>query len=98
MKNKVEDLRNHLFEALEAIKDADNPMDLDRAKAICDVAGRIIDTAKAETDFLRVVGATKGSGFIPTAPRLPERPKHPLEEQGKVAALTIGRAKGIGTA
>lgn len=37
MKNKIEDLRNHLFEALEALKDTDKPMELDRAKTIANV-------------------------------------------------------------
>jgi hypothetical protein len=47
MKNKIEDLRNHLFATLEALQDKDNPMPLDRAKAISEVAQTIINTAKA---------------------------------------------------
>lgn len=65
MKNKIEDLRNHLFETLEALKDDEKPMDLGRAKAIADVAQVIVNAAKAEIDFIRAVGATKGTGFIP---------------------------------
>ncbi len=69
MKNRIEDLRNHLFETLEGLKDKDDPMPLDRAKAIADTAQTIINSAKVEVDFLRVVGATEGSGFIPEQPR-----------------------------
>lgn len=65
MKNKVEDLRNHLFETLEALKDKEKPMDIDRAKAIAQVASVIIESAKAETRHLEVIGGGKGSGFIP---------------------------------
>lgn len=50
-KNKIEDLRNHLFEALEALKDPDKPMEVERAKAIADVARVIVDSAKVEVDY-----------------------------------------------
>ena len=30
-KNKIQDLRDHLFETLEALKDKDEPMDVARA-------------------------------------------------------------------
>lgn len=75
MKNKIEDLRDHLFETLEALKDEKNPMPLDRAKAVADVAQTIINSAKVEVDFMRVTGEVVGSGFI-TAPAI-EPPKKP---------------------
>ena len=34
MKNKIEDLRNHLFATLEALSDKENPMEIERALAI----------------------------------------------------------------
>ena len=63
-KNKMNDLRDHLFETLEALKDPDNPMALDRARAISDVAQTIINTAKVEVDLLKVVGGSPASQFI----------------------------------
>jgi hypothetical protein len=69
VKNKIEDLRNHLFEALEALKDKENPMEIARAKAIADVATVIVNSAKVEVDFIKATGSD-GSGFIPT-PALP---------------------------
>lgn len=78
MKNKIEDLRNHLFATLEALQDKDNPMDLDRAKTIAEVSQQIINSAKVEVEFLEVVGG-KGSGFIPqdqvSAPPAPALPR-----------------------
>ena len=68
MKNKIEDLRDHLFATLEALQDEDAPMALDRAKAISAIAQTIISSAKVEVDFLRVVGG-EGSGFIPEVER-----------------------------
>lgn len=65
MKNRIEDLRNHLFETLEMLKDSEKPMDIDRAKAISDVAQTIINTAKVEVDFAKVTGRTPASKFLP---------------------------------
>lgn len=75
MKNKIEDLRNHLFATLEALQDKDAPMELDRAKTISEVAQTIINTAKVEVDAMRALGVTRGSEFIgladePNKPRL----------------------------
>ncbi len=63
-KNKLEDLRDHLFETLEALKDEERPMDIERAKAICQVSQTIIDSAKVEVQFLEVTGQEGGSGFL----------------------------------
>jgi len=63
MKNKIEDLRNHLFATLEALQDQDNPMDLDRAKAIADVAQVVINSAKVEVEYINKVGGI-GTSFI----------------------------------
>jgi hypothetical protein len=64
-KNKIDDLRNHLFATLEALRDEDKPLDLDRAKAIADVARVIVDSAKVEVHFLQVTGALKSTDFLP---------------------------------
>lgn len=63
-KNKIEDLRNHLFVTLEALLDEEKPMDIDRAKAIADVAQVIVNSAKVEVDFLRATDRSQGSGFL----------------------------------
>lgn len=76
MKNKIDDLRNHLFAALEGLADPEKPMEIERARAIADVGRVIVDSAKAEIHFLQVTGATRGSGFLPqhdSAPTPPER-------------------------
>ena len=67
MKNRIEDLRDHLFATLEELRDKDKPMELERAKAIADVAQTIINSAKVEVDYLRAVSDRdkKGTTFIP---------------------------------
>ena len=74
MKNKIEDLRNHLFATLEALQDKDAPMELDRARTISDVAQTIINAAKVEVDVMRALGSMKGSEFIPLADE-PNKPR-----------------------
>jgi len=64
MKNKISDLRNHLFETIEALKDPDKPMDIARAKAISDVAQTIIASAKVEVQFYELVGKGEQSKFF----------------------------------
>lgn len=64
MKNKIEDLRDHLFEVIEALKDKDAPMELDRAKAVADVAQVVINSAKVEVDYIKTCGKGEGTGFI----------------------------------
>lgn len=64
-KNKIEDLRNHLFATLEALQDEENPMPIDRARAIADVAQVIVNSAKVEVDFIKATGSDRGTGFIP---------------------------------
>lgn len=65
MKNKMTDLRNHLFTALEALQDKDDPMDIDRAKAIADIGKVLVDSAKVEVMFINAMdGEAKTTGFI----------------------------------
>jgi hypothetical protein len=52
------DLRDHLFETIEALKDPENPMNVETARAISGVAQMLIETAKVEVDLLRVVGGS----------------------------------------
>lgn len=61
-RNKIEDLRNHLFLTLEKLHDGD--IDLETAKAIKDVGQVIVNSAKVEVDFVKVTEG-RGSGFIP---------------------------------
>lgn len=74
MKNKIEDLRNHLFVTIEKLLDESDPMDITRAKAVSNAAQAIINSAKVEVDFLRVTGGIEGTGFIPYEPRKPALP------------------------
>jgi len=57
-KNKINDLRDHLFETIEALKDPDKPMEIERAKAISGVAQTIINSAKVEVEMTKAICAS----------------------------------------
>lgn len=72
--NDINELRKHLFSALEGLSNKETPLDIDRAKAIADVSQTVINSVKAETEYLRVTGQANGSGFI--------RPVAAIDNQG----------------
>jgi hypothetical protein len=64
--NDINTLRDALFSTLDSLRDPENPLDIERAKAINDTAQVIINTAKVEIDYARTIGQTIASGFLPT--------------------------------
>jgi len=68
MSHNIEDLRSRLFAALDGLADEKKPMEIERARAIADVARVIVDSAKAEISLLHATGAKHVSTeFIPLA-------------------------------
>lgn len=65
MSNDITALREHLFGALRGL--TSGTIDVDKAKAIGDVAQVIINSAKVEIDHIKVTGQGS-SGFITDAP------------------------------
>ncbi|MFZ6686619.1 hypothetical protein ACO0K0_02590 [Undibacterium sp. SXout11W] len=65
--NNIETLRAHLFSTLAALNDKDKPMEIERAKAISEVAQTIINSAKVEVEYAKATGAV-GSNFLEMAP------------------------------
>lgn len=60
-KNKLSDLRDHIFSALERIDDDQlTPEQLDyeikKANAVANLSSMIIQSAKIEVDFIKVTG------------------------------------------
>jgi hypothetical protein len=60
--NTIEDLRTILFDTLRGIKTGQ--VDIERAKAVCDISQTIINTGKLEVDYMRQTGQG-GTGFVP---------------------------------
>ena len=75
MKNKLSDLRDHLFAQLEAVREAtdeDLAKEVQRASSVSDISRVLIESAKVEIDYFRHVGGEKSaSSFIESKPALP---------------------------
>lgn len=81
MKNKIEDLRNHLFAALERLDDpeCDLQNELKKAQAVAEIGKVLVESAKAEVAFLKVAAEREGreplgSGFMSEGKRTLELP------------------------
>lgn len=69
----ITDMREHLMQTLAALRDRENPMDVDRARAVAQVAGVLVDSAKVEVDYIKAAGATGDSLFISPLNNNPDR-------------------------
>lgn len=81
MSYKIEDLRGILFDTLRDLRDKETPMEIERAKAIAEVAREVVASAKVEVDHMKIAGG-KGSGFIPIEEK-PVAPGTPRLVQGR---------------
>ncbi|WP_421526792.1 hypothetical protein [Pseudomonas brenneri] len=75
MKNKLTDLRDHLFAQLEAVREAtdeDLAKEVQRATSVSDISRVLIESAKVEIDYYRHIGGeNSASSFIESKPALP---------------------------
>lgn len=85
----VEKLREELFATLSALRDKDNPMEIERAKAVVLVADAITATAKVEVEMMKITGGT-GSGFIPDVQQRLSGPR-PVPTALPGAAISKGK-------
>ncbi|MDR2385834.1 MAG: hypothetical protein LBD80_09305 [Tannerella sp.] len=79
-RNKIEDLNNHLFAALERLNDEDMEGDklteeIERAKAIAHIGSKVIDAMKVQSDLFQ---SMIENGY---RPQVPEQFKNMLEEK-----------------
>ncbi len=73
-KKHISDVREALFKVLEGLTDPDKPMDIERARAVNETAQTIINSAKVEVDFLKVMHGDGEVPFIASAPPPPAQP------------------------
>ena len=55
--NNITTVRQHLLDTLADLRNRDNPMEIERARAVADVARVLVDSAKVEVDYLKATGA-----------------------------------------
>lgn len=63
----MDELRKHLLDTLGDLRSRTNPMEPDRARAVAEVAGVLVDSARVEVDYLRVTGQ-QNSRFLEQPP------------------------------
>ena len=84
-KNKMDDLRDHLFETLEMLKDPDCDLDIQKAKTIAEIGRVLVDSARVEVEFMKESGCI-GSGFINDGS---------TPEPKQIGVYTNGRGTGV---
>lgn len=67
MKNKLSDLRDHLFAQLEAVREADDDnlaKEVQRAQSVSDISRVLIESAKVEIDYFRHIGGEHSARLV----------------------------------
>jgi len=71
MSTHINNLREHLMQTLASLRDRENPMEPDRARAIGQVASVLIDSARVEVDCIKATGADR-SDFLEVQTTVPQ--------------------------
>ena len=52
----IDQVRQSLLDTLADLRNKEQPMDIERAKAVAQVASVLVDTAKVENEYLKITG------------------------------------------
>lgn len=52
----INQVRQSLLDTLADLRNRETPMDIDRARAVAQVASVLVDTAKVENEYLKITG------------------------------------------
>ena len=63
----INQVRQSLLDTLADLRNRESPMDIERAKAVAQVAGVLVDTARVENEYLKLTGQDH-SKFLETPP------------------------------
>ena len=67
----ITQVRQALLDTLGDLRNREQPMDIERAKAVASVASVLVDTAKVENEYLRLTGQDR-SAFLESQASTPE--------------------------
>lgn len=70
----ITQVRQALLDTLADLRNKEAPMDIERAKAVAQVASVLVDTAKVENEYLKITGQDR-SNFIETTQDAPAIPR-----------------------
>ena len=98
MPNDMGELRSIMFDMLRELKSSDKP-NIERARAIRDLCGTVLDSAKVEVEMIRVTGKVSAAPFVQIenkpAPKIPDVKKEPEKLSDVVAS--VDQARGTTT-
>ena len=66
----INQVRQSLLDTLADLRNREAPMDIERAKAVAQVAGVLVDTAKVENEYLKITGQ-ESSQFLAQPDEVP---------------------------
>lgn len=91
----ITQLRQHLLDTLADLRNRENPMEPDRARAVAQVASVLVDTAKVEVDYLKVTDQDR-STFLeePADPAYAHLGHEPGEPVNGITSITRHRLQG----
>lgn len=69
----ITQVRQALLDTLADLRNRENPMEVDRARAVAQVASFLVDTAKVEIDYIKATDS-ECSDFMERAPATPSLP------------------------
>lgn len=71
----MDQVRQHLLDTLASLRDQKTPMSPAQARAIADVAGVVVDSARVEVAFLQATQNSRSSFFDDPSEHTSELPK-----------------------
>lgn len=89
--NSITDLREHLFDALKLLKAG--KLEVGAAKAIAQIGGVVIETAKVELKAMEQTGRRTGTGFLEQAGEPPKLEKAPEGTPGTLPGTFFTASK-----
>ena len=84
----IEHLRDTLFKQLDQLVDIDKPVDIDRARLVCDTSRILVEISKVEVEYARVIQGAISLPFIENQDGSVERPHPELPAASAGAATT----------
>jgi hypothetical protein len=87
----ITDMRDQLMETLADLRNRERPMEVDRARAVAQVAAVLVESAKVEVDYIRATGSKVDSLFISPLNGDPSR----LLNNGEESASTQRTPTGL---
>lgn len=91
----LENVRLHLLNTLADLRNPEAPMEIDRARAVAQVAGVLVDTARVEVDYIKACGGKDSSHFLEGSDTQEGAPALTKEQAPQGAAAPANGAQPI---